>query len=133
MKLIKGLNQSLMKFINTELGRFIFFGGVNTLIGYLVYSVLLLFVSYSVSYTIAYVIGIFVSYYFNSKFVFNQTLTLKKLLKYPSVYFIQYLSGLILIKVLVDFFSINKFIVPLIVIVANIPLTFITSRFIIKK
>ena len=121
-----------MRFINREFYRFIFWGGVNTLAGYLIYAFLLLFLPYLASYSIAFVVSIFISYFLNSKFVFNQELRLNKAIKYPLVYVTQYLLGAISLYLLVHFLEINKLVAPLLVVVLTIPATYFLSRRIVR-
>jgi putative flippase GtrA len=122
-----------MQFINREFYRFIFWGGINTLSGYLIYAFLLLFLPYLVSYTIAFIISIFISYFLNSKFVFKQELKLSKAIKYPLVCLIQYLIGTISLYLLVQVLMVNKLLAPLIVVLLTIPVTYFLSRRILKE
>ena len=121
-----------MKFNRNEFFKFIFFGGVNTVLSYAIYVVLLLFLIYPVAYSLAYFLGIFISYYLNSRFVLKRDVRLVKAFQYPLVYLVQYLLGVSLLSVLIEIFSLNKFIAPALVIVFTIPATFSLSRFIIK-
>ena len=121
-----------MRFINREVYRFIFWGGVNTLTGYLIYAFLLLLLPYLISYSIGFVFSIFVSYFFNSIFVFKQELTLSKALKYPLVYVNQYVLGAVSLYLLVHFLAINKLVAPLLVVVLTIPVTYFLSRRIVR-
>ena len=99
---------------------------------YAIYVVLLLFLIYPVAYSLAYFLGIFISYYLNSRFVFKRDVRLVKAFQYPLVYLVQYLLGVSLLSVLIEIFSLNKFIAPALVIMITIPVTFFLSRFIIK-
>ena len=121
-----------MKFTNHEFTRFVFFGGINTLLGYLIYAILLLFLTYPISYTVSYALSIFVSYYLNSKFVFNSGLSLKKAFQYPLVYLVQYLLGILFLYVLVEIVSVHKLIAPGFVVLLTVPVTYSLSRLIIK-
>jgi len=121
-----------MRFINREFYRFVFWGGVNTLAGYLFYLFLLFFLPYLISYSIAFVFSIFVSYVLNSKYVFNQELGLRKAIKYPVVYVNQYVLGAVSLYLLVHFLAISKFVAPLLVVVITIPVTFLLSRRILR-
>ena len=121
-----------MKFNKNEFFKFIFFGGINTVLSYAIYVVLLLFLIYPVAYSLAYFLGIFISYYLNSRFVFKRDVRLVKAFQYPLVYLVQYLLGVSLLSVLIEIFSLNKFIAPALVIMITIPVTFSLSRFIIK-
>lgn len=117
-----------MRFIDQEFNRFIFWGGVNTLLGYLVYAFLLLFLQYLVSYTITYVLGIFISYYLNSKFVFKREVELRKAMQYPLVYLVQYLLGAISLYLLVRVLMVNKLLAPGLIILLTIPVTYFLGR-----
>jgi putative flippase GtrA len=121
-----------MKFNRNEFFKFLFFGGVNTILTYAIYVVLLLFLIYPVAYSLAYILGILISYYLNSRFVFKCEISLTKVLRYPIVYLVQYLLSVLLLCVLIEIFSLNKFIAPALVIMITIPVTFFLSRFIIK-
>lgn len=117
-----------MRSINREFYRFIFWGGINTLAGYLTYVLLLQFLPYLISYSIAYVLGVFLSYFLNSKFVFKQELKLRKAVKYPLVYLTQYMVGLVSLYLLVQILKVNQLWAPALVILVTIPLTFFLSR-----
>jgi putative flippase GtrA len=117
-----------MRFINREFYRFVFWGGVNTLAGYLIYALLLQFLPYLVAYSIAFVISIFFSYFLNSKWVFKKELKLSKALKYPLVYLAQYLLGAISLYLLVRVLRVDKLLAPALVVVLTIPVTFFLSR-----
>ncbi|SRR5258708_4060383 len=121
-----------MRFIDHEFVRFIFWGGVNTLAGYVLYVFLLLFLPYLVSYSIAYSFGIFISYFLNAKFVFNQELRLSKALQYPLVYVTQYLLGAICLYLLVQVLKVNKLLAPAPVVLLTIPVTYFLSRRIVR-
>ena len=121
-----------MRSINREFYRFIFWGGVNTLSGYLIYAFLLLFLPYLFSYTVAFIVSIFISYFLNSKFVFNEQLRFRKALKYPLVYLNQYVLGAVSLYLLVHFMRINKLVAPLLVVVLTIPATYFLSKRIVR-
>lgn len=121
-----------MKFIDKEFSRFVAIGAVNTLLTYFFYIILLVFVSYQISYSITYIFGIYLSYYLNTRFVFNQKASITKAVQYPLVYLAQYLLGLLLLYILVEIMEINKLIAPILSIIVTIPVVFLLSRIIIK-
>ncbi|WMT40585.1 GtrA family protein [Paenibacillus sp. D2_2] len=123
----------LTKLLNKEFLKFVISGGINTLATYLVYLLLLIFFNYSLSYTISYVSGIFLSYYLNTVFVFKEKVSFVKFLKFPVVYLVQYLINIFMLYILVEYLHISTQIVPLIVIVVTIPITYTLSKFIIKS
>lgn len=122
-----------MTFINREFSRFVIVGGANTLLGYLIYALALLFAPYIVAYTISYVAGIFISYYLNSRFVFKANLSLAKALQYPLVYGAQYLIGVGLLRLFVETLTISELLAPAFVVACTLPVTFVLSRLIIKR
>jgi putative flippase GtrA len=121
-----------MRFINRGFYRFVFWGGVNTLVSYLIYAFLLQFLPYLAAYTVAYILGIFISYFLNSKYVFKQKLSLRKAAQYPLVYLTQYLLGTILLYVLVQVLLINKLVAPALIVLLTIPVTYFLSRRIVE-
>lgn len=122
-----------MKYLNKEFLKFIVSGVLNTLATYLIYLLLLNFIGYSISYTVSYVSGIFISYYLNSLFVFKEKLSLKKFLKYPVVYIVQYLINLFMVFLFVEKLGLSARIVPLVVILITLPITYLLSKLIIKE
>ncbi|MEK3865997.1 MULTISPECIES: GtrA family protein [Paenibacillus] len=133
MKVEKDHPTLLTKLLNKQFLKFVISGGINTLFTYLVYLLLLQVLSYSMSYTISYISGIFLSYYLNTIFVFKEKVTFRKFLKFPVVYLVQYLINLLMLFVLVEYLNLSKQIVPLIVIVVTIPITYTLSKLIIKS
>ena len=121
-----------MRSINPEFYRFVFWGGINTLAGYLIYAFLVLFLPYLVSYSIAYIPGIFISYVLHSKFVFKRELRLSKAVQYPLVYMAQYLLGAVSLYALVQLLRVNKLLAPVLVVLFTIPFTYFGSRRIVK-
>jgi putative flippase GtrA len=117
----------------TEFARFIFFGAVNTAITFAIYVCLLWLVTYSVAYTISYVAGIFMSYWLNAMFVFRERLSIGRALQYPLVYLVQYLLGLGLLFLLVEVANISKVVAPLLIVVLTLPITFLLSRYLIRR
>lgn len=120
------------KHLNKPFLRFVVSGIINTVSTYLIYLFLLLFLNYSIAYTISYLSGIFISYYLNTLFVFNEKVSLMKFLKFPIVYVIQYLINVLMMYVLVEHLGMSAKIVPIIVIIVTIPINYVLSKLIIK-
>lgn len=116
-----------------ELPRFLVVGATNTAVSYVLYLLLLEFMPYLYAYSIAYGIGIVISYILNSRFVFMQPLSMGKFLQFPAVYAIQYGVGAAILWLLVGQASLSPELAMLAVVAATIPVTFITSRFILKR
>jgi putative flippase GtrA len=117
-----------MRSIDRRFVRFIVVGGFNTAVGYLVYGTLLVFVSYRIAYTVSYIFGVLLSYYLNARFVFESRRTLSGLARFPLVYVAQYLFGLTAMWLLVQQIGVSKWLAPLIVVGASVPLTFLLAR-----
>nr|WP_318283421.1 GtrA family protein [Paenibacillus xylanexedens] len=133
MKAGRDLPMLLTKRLNKEFLKFLISGGINTLATYLMYLFLLLFFNYSLSYSVSYILGIFLSYYLNSVFVFQEKISFRKFLKFPIVYLVQYLVNMLLIYVLVEHAHFFVQIVPLVAMLITVPITFLLSKLIIKS
>jgi putative flippase GtrA len=114
-------------------GRFLLGGGINTFVTYALYLAFKLAVGYQFAYLAAYVIGIVFSYWFNSRLVFKVPLSWTKFLSYPIVYVFQYCASALLLHGLVEFAEINVSFAPLMVTAAMVPLTYVTSKLILKR
>lgn len=123
----------LIKLMNKEFFKFVISGGINTAATYIVYLLLIVFLNYSLSYSVSYIIGVLLSYYLNSVFVFKESISLRKFFKFPMVYLVQYLINLLMLHLLVEYLNLSVQIVPLIVIVITIPITYLLSKIIIKS
>lgn len=115
-----------------EAFRFLIGAALNVVVGYGSYLLLLQWLNYVPAYAIAYVIGIVVSYVFSALVVFRQPLRARAALSYPLVYVLQFLLGLVLLKVLVEAMHIPAWLGPLVVSVLTLPLTFVMSRIIVR-
>jgi putative flippase GtrA len=118
--------------MRSEFFRFLLVGASNTLFTYLLYLLLLNVLPYIGSYTIAYGAGIILSYFLNVLFVFKENVSLATFLKFPFVYLIQYSLGALVLWLLVGA-GISPNLAMLGVIVVTIPVTFIASRFVLKR
>jgi putative flippase GtrA len=121
-----------MKFIESEFRRFILVGGLNTILSFGLFLLLMNLINYKLAYTLAFVLGILGSYLMNTYLVFHAKFEFKKLLKFPFVYIFQYLLGLVLISIFVDRYGLNKILSSVFTILASIPISFVMSRWIIK-
>lgn len=120
------------RFFSWEFIRFLVVGGINTGGGYVIYLLLLNWLGYRSAYTISFMVGVLISYALNAKFVFKQRFSLKALLRFPLVYAVQYLSGLVLLYLLIEQLGMPPPYAPIFVVVFNIPLTFLLSRYVIN-
>ena len=116
--------------------KFNIIGTINFVVSQGLYLILYLYfhINYIVAYTITSVISITASYFFNSKYTFKENqYTLKKYILSILVYLFEYALNLGLILLLVNKFSINKAIAPIIApIFSTIPVFFL-MRLVIKN
>lgn len=119
--------------IHGEAFKFLLAGGTNTAITYGLYLLLNLVMPYAWAYSMAYVVGVSISYVLQAKWVFHVELSWKNFMAFPLVYVVQWLIGLLLLAFLVERFSLHENIAPLVVIVLTLPVTFLMSRFIVRR
>jgi putative flippase GtrA len=122
-----------MKFIEREPVRYVFAGGLNTAATYAVYLLLLPLIGYAIAYSASYVAGIFFAYFLSARFVFRRPLKWRHAVQYPLVYVLQYGLGITLTVALVEGAHVYAEFAPMLVIALSFPLTFLLSRWIIKR
>jgi Predicted membrane protein len=115
-----------------EFGRYVFFGGVNTVLTYLIYLVCLRFISYRAAYSVTFGCGIIISYFFNAQFVFKKELRMTKALQFCFVYLMQYFVGLGLLSILVEVVHLSKLIAPVLLIFLIVPTNYALNRRVLK-
>jgi len=115
-----------------EIFRFLIVGALNTIVAYCTYLLLLIWLRYEIAYSIAYVFGIAVSYVFNAVFVFREPMRARSAMYYPLVYLVQFVLGVVLIKVFVIMLKIPEWLAPALVIVLTLPVTYLLSRLIVR-
>lgn len=115
-----------------EFLRFLVVGATNTVLGYLLYWILLSVLPYGAAYTAAYAIGILISYLLNCTIVFQRKPTWSGLLRFPLVYVVQYALGLALLALFVERLRLDKRIAAAAVAGCSVPLTFVLSRWVIR-
>lgn len=118
--------------MRAEFARFLLVGASNTLFSYLVYLLLLMVMPYIAAYTLAYGAGIVLSYFLNVRFVFKKRVSLASFLKFPFVYVIQYALGALVLWLLVGA-GITPTLAMAGVVAVTIPVTFLASRFVLKR
>ncbi len=82
--------------LNRQEIRFLLVGGLNTIVGYGLYVILVFFnINYLIANTISTIIGVLHSYLWNRFFTFkSKEKAFKEILKFISVYIISYLLGM---------------------------------------
>ncbi len=118
--------------MRAEFTRFLLVGATNTLFSYVLYLLLLMAMSPQLAYTLSFAAGIVLSYFLNVHFVFRKTPGLASFLKFPFVYLLQYGVGLLVLTLLIGF-EIDPRLAMAGVIVVTIPVTFLASRFVLKR
>jgi putative flippase GtrA len=122
-----------MKFMGRESIRFVLAGGLNSVLTYLLFCGLLQVVTYTVAYTASYIAGIVLSYILNCCFVYRARPALRSALKYPLVYVVQYGLGLLLLALFVKNLGLDPRLAALAVVFFSVPVTYILTRYILKK
>jgi putative flippase GtrA len=92
--------------------RFLFVGGVNTVVGYGAYAIcLLLGLHYALAQLISTVIGATNSYMWNKYFTFRQSKkSAKEVVRFVSVYAVSYALNYGLLKLMIDVVGLNEYI-----------------------
>lgn len=112
--------QVLVKFIAARVA--------STVASYLIYLLLLHWMSYAPAYFIAYVAGIGLSYLINALIVFKQPMTRRSAVLFPLIYVVQFLLGMLILRVCIEKFGTPEWLGMAISIVLTLPLAFGLSR-----
>ena len=114
--------------------KFLVTGSINTGLTYLIYLLLLLLVlDYRVAYLLSFVSGIAIALVLNSKFVFKTALTFRKAAGFVAAYCLQLVAGIFILQLLVEQTSVPPAIAPLCVMVFTVPLSFVMSRYALRR
>lgn len=116
-----------------DLIKFIIGGGINTAFTYGLYFGLQVIMPYQAAYAFAFTLGIVFSYWFNSRIVFTTPVSWKGFMTFPLVYLIQYVLSAILLGFFVEQIGINQLFAPLFVIIVTVPITFILTRWLLRR
>ncbi len=108
--------------------RFLVGGGINAGATYLIYLALAPRLGDGFAFTVAYVAGIGLSYAINSLFVFRTRMEIGSALKFPVVYLVQYLSGLILVWLFVTVWELPRALSMIVIIGLNAVLAYLLIR-----
>ena len=117
----------------TDLMKFLIGGVINTAFTYCLYLSLQVILAYQVAYAVAFACGIVFSYWFNAMVVFKTAISWKGLFAFPLVYLVQYLLSAMLLSVFVERLGMSQSIAPLTVIVLTIPVTFVLTRWLLRR
>jgi putative flippase GtrA len=122
-----------MKSIKAEGARFLIAGGINTVVTYLIYLAVLNLTSYAIAFSISFVAGIFIAYGLNARLVFKTRVSLRKMCQYPLIYGFQYVSGLLLLAILVNDLGVDARFAPLINVLLLTPITFMLNKWFLGR
>ena len=119
-----------LKLLIIQFIKFSFVGVLNTIISLIVYYLCLyLGMYYLIANTLAFLASGLNAYICNKKFVFkSKAKTSSSLLKTYLSYTLTFITGSILLFILVDKIMISEIIAPIIVIIVNVPVNFILIR-----
>jgi putative flippase GtrA len=115
-----------------QFARYIVAGAVNTAITYVLLVSLMRVVEYRLAYSIAYVAGIAIGCWLQCRFVFRVPLDWRNAIRFPVVYAVQYLIGLLLLWVLVASAGMHPEWAALLVVALNVPIGFFMLRFLLQ-
>jgi putative flippase GtrA len=111
--------------------RFLLAGLSTTAFSYLLYLVLLRWLSPMTAYVIAYVAGIAWAYSVNSIWVFRGRWTWSGLAAYPLVYVLQAALSFAAFAFLVDVLSMQSVWAPLVIVALTLPINYVAGRWIV--
>ena len=113
--------------------RFVIAGGLNTLLTYVLYLMLLQIMPYFWAYSVTYVVGIGLGYLINTFWVFKRQPSLRTAMAYPLTYGLNYLLGAVLLWFLVEWARIPKAAAPLIIVAVSVPVMYLITRAIFRS
>ncbi len=126
------VNQIIQRGKLREFIRFGIVGVLATIVHYMCYIVLNLWINTTIAYSIGYVISFLGNFYLSNRFTFRTNPSLKKGIGFGLSHLINYLLQIILLQLFI-YIGINRQIAPLPVYIIVIPINFILVRFILKR
>lgn len=126
------MKKLINRFFSYQGIRFLFVGGLNTIVGYGLYALLLyLNVNYLVANTISTIIGVIHSYLWNKYFTFkSKEKALKEITKFISVYLVSYFIGMTTLYLFKEKFSISPYIAGLINLIVTTLISYFGHKYI---
>lgn len=108
--------------------RYVIAGAINTGLTYLLYLMLLQFMSYPWAYSVTYAAGIVLGYTLNALWVFRTRPDLRTATLYPFAYFLNYLMGIALVFAFVELARIPAAVAPLLALAISVPAMYFLNR-----
>ena len=121
-------DRRLASLLGGSFARFLVSGAANTAFTYVIYLVLLSWLPYWLSYSVAYASGIVLAYLMYRFFVFKRSGGRMGPLLVAGVYVLQYLSGLALVHLWVQWIAGPVELAPAFSILILVPLTYLLNR-----
>lgn len=112
--------------------RFLLSGGLNTLLTYLLYLLLLQHIGARLSYSIAFASGVALAYGLGRVFVFRQPARAGRSRYFPLIYLVQYLLGVLIVHAWVEWLAWPDALAALASICVTVPMTFVLSRWVFQ-
>lgn len=113
--------------------RYLMGGAFNTLITYVIFLLLNLFINHLTAYSIVFAFGVILSYFINTYAVFRSKATLGNGIGFIWVCGFQYLFGLFTLNILTYLLGIPHAIAMAMVIAMNVPFTFFLLNFVFHR
>lgn len=108
--------------------RFLVVGGANTLLGYGIYCLLVIWLHPQLSWTLMYVIGIGISYVSHSRLVFRSSLNRRKAIGYALMQISMYLLGSAIIAAVMSASATGPRIAAAMAMCVTVPVSFLIAR-----
>lgn len=108
--------------------RFLIGGGLNTLLSYAIYWILLPWMPYAWAYTASYALAILSGFAINTWFVFRTRWRWRRLAAFPLVHLANYLVSLLIVWIAISLLGVPAQIAPILATVVVLPLNFALTR-----
>lgn len=114
--------------LSRHAGRFAVAGGINTAVYYSLYLLLRTVVPYLAAHLVAIFIAMVGSFFLNCYWTFQTSPTWRKFALFPLTNATNYVVTTLGVIVLVEWFSVDERVAPIVAALAAIPVTFVLSR-----
>jgi putative flippase GtrA len=119
--------------LQRQFARFVGVGAANTILTFVLYEILILYLPYSVGYTISFVAGIAFAALANSRLVFRIRLESRNTIRFIVFYVSSYFLGLFLMVVAVEKLGLPVAIAPFFLVAVMLPFNFFGSRLALSR
>lgn len=112
--------------------RFVIGGGLNTLLTYVYYWLLLDLIGYAAAYTVSYAAGIVSGFTINTLFVFRSPWSWRKLMAFPLVHLANYGLGLAVMSLTIRLLGLDERLAPIVATIIVLPFNFVFTRLLLR-